>query len=134
MSRQGSEGSSQRAQEGDAVPTLPLIDLMILVAWTSLIVAVVQKAVSMALATRATLFGMTPYDFVLVAGVSLLFALALAARVWVKANEHRLMRGQRETGPLGEVLPDFPDPRRREAQPAEESRAAGGARDRSATG
>jgi membrane protein implicated in regulation of membrane protease activity len=116
------------------VPTLPLIDLMILVAWTSLIVAVVQKAVWMTLATRATLFGMTPYDFVLVAGVSLLFALALAARVWVKGNEQRLLHDHREPGPIGEVFPDFPDPRRREAQPTEESRAAGGARDRSATG
>jgi hypothetical protein len=57
-----------------------------------------------------------------VAGVSLLFALALAARVWVKANEPRLMRGQREAVPLDQVLPDFPDPRRREAQPADESR------------
>ena len=77
------------------MPILPLIDLMILVAWTSLIVAMVQKAVGMALATRATVFGMTPFDFVLVAGVSLLFALALAARVWVKGNEPRLLRGQR---------------------------------------
>ena len=50
------------------MPILPLIDLMILVAWTSLIVAMVQKAVGMALATRATVFGMTPFDFVLVAG------------------------------------------------------------------
>jgi membrane protein implicated in regulation of membrane protease activity len=104
------------------VPILPLIDLMILVAWTSLIVAMVQKAVGMALATRATIFGMTPFDFVLVAGVSLLFALALAARVWVKANESRLLRGQREPGPLAEVLPDFPDPRGGEAPPGEEAR------------
>ena len=42
------------------MPILPMIDLMILVAWTSLIVAVVQKAIGMALATRATVFGMTP--------------------------------------------------------------------------
>ena len=124
----------QRAQEDDSVPTLPLIDLMILVAWTSLIVAVVQKAVAMALATRATLFGMTPYDFVLVSAVSLLFALALAARVWVKGNEARLLRGQREPGPLDEVLPDFPDPRGREAQPSEETRGDSGATDRAATG
>jgi ABC-type transport system involved in multi-copper enzyme maturation permease subunit len=68
---------------------------MILIAWTSLIVGMVQKAVWMALSTRATIFGMTPYDFVLVAGVFLLFALALAARVWVKANEPRLLRSQR---------------------------------------
>lgn len=116
------------------MPTLPLIDLMILVAWTSLTVAVVQKAVWMALATRATIFGLTPYDFVLVAGVSLLFALALAARVWVKANEGRLMHSQRAPGPLDEVLPDFPDPRGKETRPAEESPSGGETPDRVATG
>jgi membrane protein implicated in regulation of membrane protease activity len=116
------------------VPILPLIDLMILIAWTSVIVAMVQKAVAMALATRATLFGMGPFDFVLVAGVSLLFALALAARVWVKANEPRLLRAQREPGPLDEVLPDFPDPRGREAQPREGTRGGSGATDQTATG
>jgi hypothetical protein len=116
------------------VPTLPLIDLMILVAWTSLIVAVVQKAVWMALNTRATLLGMTPYDFVLVAGVFLLFALALAARVWVKANEPRLLRGQRPPGPLDEVLPDFPDPRETREQPTQESPGGSKAPDQAATG
>ncbi len=116
------------------MPILPMIDLMILVAWTSLIVAVVQKAIGMALATRATVFGMTPFDFVVVAAVCLLFALALAARVWVKANESRLLRTPREPGPLDEVLPDFPDPRRSEAQPGEETRGGSGAPDRAATG
>jgi hypothetical protein len=116
------------------VPTLPLIDLMILIAWTSLIVGMVQKAVWMALSTRATIFGMTPYDFVLVAGVFLLFALALAARVWVKANEPRLLRGQRAPGPLDEVLPDFPDPREGETQPGEETRGGSAATDQTATG
>jgi len=116
------------------VPILPMIDLMILVAWTSLIVAVVQKAIGMALATRATVFGMTPFDFVVVAAVCLLFALALAARVWVKANEARLLRTPREPVPLDEVLPDFPDPHRSEAQPGEETRGGSGATDRAATG
>ena len=116
------------------MPILPLIDLMILIAWTCLIVAVVQKALWMALVTRATVFGMTPYDFVLVAGVSLLFALALAARVWVKGNELRLLRGQRAPGPLDEVLPDFPDPRGREAKPNGEAPGGGEAPDQVATG
>jgi hypothetical protein len=111
-----------------------MIDLMILVAWTSLIVAVVQKAIGMALATRATVFGMTPFDFVVVAAVCLLFALALAARVWVKANESRLLRAVREPGPVDEVLPDFPDPRRSETQPGEETRGDSGASDQAATG
>jgi hypothetical protein len=109
-----------------------MIDLLILVAWTSLIVAVVQKAIGMALATRATIFGMTPFDFVLVAAVSLLFALALAARVWVKANEARLLRNQK--GPLDEVLPDYPAPRGPEVQPGEETRGGSGSTDQAATG
>jgi len=95
------------------MPVLPLIDLMILLAWTSLIVAFVQKAMGMALATRPVMFGMGPFDFVLVAAVCLLFALALAARVWVKASEPALLRLRRERNGNGgfEVLPDFPDPR-----------------------
>ena len=116
------------------MPILPLIDLMILIAWTCLIVAVVQKALWMALVTRATVFGMTPYDFVLVAGVSLLFALALAARVWVKANESQLLRGQRAPGRLDEALPDFPDSRRRDTAPGEEAPRGGEAQDRAVTG
>jgi hypothetical protein len=88
----------------------------------------------MALVTRATVFGMTPYDFVLVAGVSLLFALALAARIWVKANEPRLLRGQRAQGAPDETLPDFPDPRRNDVAPAEEAPRGSEAHDRVATG
>ena len=116
------------------MPILPLIDLMILIAWTCLIVAVVQKALWMALASRASVFGMSPYDFVLVAGVSLLFALALAARVWVKANESRLLRGQRAPGSFGEVLPDFPDPREKAAKPGEEAPGGSKAPGQAATG
>jgi hypothetical protein len=116
------------------VPTLPLIDLMILIAWTSLIVGMVQKAVWMALSTRATIFGMTPYDFVLVAGVFLLFALALAARVWVKANEPRLLRSQRAPDPRDEVLPDFPDPREKTPKSGEKAPGEGRTPDQVATG
>ena len=57
------------------MPVLPLIDLMILLAWTSLIVAFVEKAMGLALATRPSILGMGPFDFVLVAAVCLLFAL-----------------------------------------------------------
>ena len=116
------------------MPILPLIDLMILIAWTCLIVAVVQKVLSMALAVRAVLFGMTPYDFVLVAGVSLLFALALAARAWVKANQARLLGTKRVPEPLNEVLPDFPDPRMMEMEPDEEMPEGGRTHGRVATG
>jgi len=95
------------------MPVLPVIDLMILVAWTSLIVAAAQKAVGLALATRPQIFGMGPLDFVIVAGVSLLFALALAARVWVRRLEATAVPPHSEPreGSAREVLPDFPDPR-----------------------
>jgi hypothetical protein len=96
------------------MPVLPLIDLMILAAWTCLIVAFAEKAVHLALNTnRALLFGMTPFDWVISAGVCLLFAVALAARVWVKAAEPGLLRLRRPLLPRNdlEVLPDFPDPR-----------------------
>ena len=116
------------------MPILPLIDLMILIAWTCLIVAVVQKALWMALAVRTSVFGMTPYDFVLVAGVSLLFALALAARSWVKANQGRLLGSQRAPESHNEVLPDFPDPRTVQAKPDEDKPRGGGAQGRMATG
>ena len=91
------------------VPILPLIDLLILLAWTILMLAIVQKALWLAVAARFTIIGLTPYDLMLVAGVCLLFALSLAARVWVKAHEPQLLRHGRR--PHGEVLPDFPDPR-----------------------
>jgi hypothetical protein len=96
------------------MPVLPLIDVMILAAWTCLIVAFAEKAIHLALNTsRAVLFGMTPYDWVITASVCLLFALALAARVWVKATEPGLLRLRRPLLPRAdaEVLPDFPDPR-----------------------
>lgn len=96
------------------MPVLPLIDLLILLAWTSLIVAFVQKAIGLALALEATVMGMSPFDFVLVAAVALLFALALAARVWVRANEPRFLR---ERARARRVLPDGPDPRERAAEP-----------------
>ena len=96
------------------MPVLPLIDLLILVAWTALIWAFVQKGLWLAFASSFTVLGLTPYDFVLGSGICLLFALALAARVWVKANEtkviHTLHRAGISAKP-NETLPDFPDPR-----------------------
>jgi membrane protein implicated in regulation of membrane protease activity len=99
------------------VPVLPLIDLLILVAWSALFVAFVEKAAVLTVATRLHLFGLTPFDWVVAAGVCLLFALALAARVWVKAAEPQALRVRREWGGRGtEVLPDFPDPRENPVQ------------------
>jgi hypothetical protein len=94
------------------VPVLPLIDLLILLAWSCLIVAFAEKAIWLALASkRFILFGMTPFDWVVAAAVFLLFALALAARVWVKTAEPALLRLRVGNGRGVEVLPDFPDPR-----------------------
>jgi len=73
------------------MPVLPLIDLLILIAWTGLMWAFVHKALWLALGSTFTIMGLTPYDFVLGGGVCLLFALALAARTWVKANESALL-------------------------------------------
>jgi hypothetical protein len=54
-------------------------------------------------------FGITPFDWVVIAATSLLFALALAARSFVKATEGGMSLRFQKTGI--EVLPDFPDPR-----------------------
>jgi hypothetical protein len=76
---------------GAAVPVLPLIDLLILLGWTSLLVGFVLKALSIALSYPLSIVGLAPIDFLLVAAVSLLFALSLAARTWVKVHEPRLV-------------------------------------------
>lgn len=78
------------------MPVLPLIDLLILIAWTSLVFASLLKAVGVAMAYPYAILGMHPLDFVYVAAVSLLFALALAGRVWVRANEPALLRARRQ--------------------------------------
>jgi hypothetical protein len=77
------------------MPVLPLIDLLILLGWTSLLVGFVLKALSIALSYPLSIFGLVPIDFLLVAGVSLLFALSLAARTWVKVHEPRLVARRR---------------------------------------
>jgi hypothetical protein len=94
------------------MPVLPLMDLMIFLAWSSLIVAFVEKALELALVRSFHLFGMSPFDWVMVAAVALLFAISLAARTLVKATEGALNLRIAKTAP--EVLPDFPDPRARQ--------------------
>ena len=102
------------------MPVLPLIDLMVLVAWSSLIVGAVQKGLSIAMGRPLSAFGFSPTDFLLVALAALLFALTLAARTWVKANEPALRRARHNHRNGGEeVLPDYPAPRNEAAQPAD---------------
>ena len=92
------------------MPVLPLIDLLIVVAWTSFIWAFVHKAAWMAFDSAFRVLGLGPTDFVIGGAVCLLFALALAARQWVKLNEPGLLRASGRRYPT-EVLPDYPDPR-----------------------
>lgn len=77
------------------MPVLPLIDLMILSGWTSLMVGAALKVVAMTTRYRPDIFGLTSMDFVVVAAICFGFALTLAARTWVKLNEPRLLAAQR---------------------------------------
>ena len=77
------------------MPILPLIDLLILMGWSLLAVGAVLKAVAMTTAYRPSIANLGPMDFLLMAMVCLLFALALAARTWVKANEPQMLARQR---------------------------------------
>jgi hypothetical protein len=69
------------------MPVLPLIDLLLLAGWTSLLVGFVLKVVYLTTSYRPTLLTLTPSDFLEVAIAAMLFAIALAARTWVKAQE-----------------------------------------------
>lgn len=77
------------------MPVLPLIDLLILLGWTSLLGSFLLKAIWITTSYRPTVFGLYPFDFLLAAGVCLLFAMTLAARTWVKLNEPRLLARRR---------------------------------------
>jgi hypothetical protein len=95
MPPRGGHLLADRGPEAHNLPVLPLIDLLILLGWTSLLVGFVLKALSIALSYPLSIFGLAPIDFLLVAGVSLLFALSLAARTWVKVHEPRLVARRR---------------------------------------
>lgn len=74
---------------------LPLIDLLIMVGWTSLMGAGLLKAIYLSTMYRPRVAGLGPGDFLVFAGVCLMFALTLAARTWVKYHEPRLMASRR---------------------------------------
>jgi len=95
------------------MPILPIIDALILLGWTSLFGGFLLKAVYITTSFRPTFFGMHPSDFLFVAAVCLLFALALAARTWVKANEPELLARRRrarlaEAGYDEDEIPGYP--------------------------
>ena len=81
------------------MPVLPLIDLLLLGGWTALFAGFILKAVALTTTYRPTLLGMSSADFFMVAVAALLFAIALAARTWVKTQEPaaRAARRQKET-------------------------------------
>jgi hypothetical protein len=100
-----------------AVPVLPLIDLLILAGWTSLMTGCLLKAIHLTTHLRPKLLGMSPGDLVIAAGVMLLFALTLAARTWVKLHEPRLVAARRRRADAIAELGDprvssLPEPRR----------------------
>ena len=68
------------------MPVLPLIDLMILSGWTSLLVGFVLKMVYLTTSYRPTIASLTPIDFLMIAVAAMLFAIALAARTWVASQ------------------------------------------------
>ena len=74
---------------------LPIIDLLILMGWTTLSIGAVLKAVYVTTNYRPTMIGLGPLDCVIAAGVFLLLAMALAARTWVKLNEPALIAARR---------------------------------------
>jgi hypothetical protein len=77
------------------MPVLPLIDALIFCGWSSIFGAIMLKSIYETTSYRPTPFGLHPSDFLTIAGVCLLFALALAARTWVKATEPELVARRR---------------------------------------
>jgi hypothetical protein len=68
------------------MPVLPLIDLILLSAWTALLIGFILKVVAMTTHYRPTIVSLTSLDFLLIAGAAMLFAIALAARTWVASQ------------------------------------------------
>jgi hypothetical protein len=89
------------------MPVLPLIDLLLFGGWTALFAGFVLKVVGLTTSYQPTILGMSPTDFLLVAVASMLFAIALAARTWVKtqAPAARAARLRQETMDAWQALP-----------------------------
>ena len=69
------------------MPVLPLIDLLLLSGWTALLVGFVLKVIHMSTTYRPTILTLAPNDFLEMAVAAMLFAIALAARTWVKTQD-----------------------------------------------
>ena len=81
--------------QDSAVPLLPMIDLLILLAWTSLAAGGLLKFANLVFSKFWTLLGLAPFDFFMIAGVLLVFALTLVGRSWVKLNDPGIRSEQR---------------------------------------
>lgn len=69
------------------MPILPIIDLLIFSAWSVLSMGAVLKLIYITTQYRPSLFGLGPFECLLVSGILLLLSLSLSARTWVKAQE-----------------------------------------------
>ncbi len=69
------------------MPVLPLIDLLLLAGWTALLVGFVLKVIHLTTTYRPTILTLAPNDFLEMAVAAMLFAIALAARTWVKTQD-----------------------------------------------
>jgi hypothetical protein len=85
---------------------LPLMDALILLGWSSLVAGGLLKVVYMTTYYRPTILGLSPFDFLMIAVVALVFALTLAARTWVKAAEPELLRRRRRHYEPNEHVPE----------------------------
>ena len=71
------------------------LDLLILLAWTSLAAGGMLKFVNLVFSKAWSLLGLAPFDFFMIAGVLLVFALTLVGRTWVKLNDPGIRPVQR---------------------------------------
>ena len=85
------------------MPVLPMIDLLILMGWTCLAVGAIMKAIAITTNYQPYIFTFGPYEFYEIAVLLLLFAVALAARTWVKAHEPEILAKQRRVSTLHAV-------------------------------
>jgi hypothetical protein len=77
------------------MPILPLIDLLILLAWTTLAAGAALKLINIVFSQYWSLLGFAPFDFFMMGGVLLLFAMTLVGRTWVKANDPGVLATKR---------------------------------------
>ncbi len=101
------------------MPVLPLIDLLILLGWSSLFVGATLKAIWITTSYRPTILSLSPIDFLWIAAAFLLFSLSLAARTWVKQNEGRTvsLARPRRVRPEGDDVPELEENRGRFERP-----------------